>query len=73
MGKVKTELSWATAPETMKVRMRELAQEGSWEAFISLIKLRDELPPTEMDAWRDAADDCLERYLTDLPGPKGDG
>ena len=73
MRKGKSELSWKTGPDALMVRMRELAQEGTWDAFISLIELRDDIPPNEVELWREAADDCLERYLSTVPGRHGAG
>jgi hypothetical protein len=73
MNALKTELTWATGPDAMKVRMRELAREGTWEAFLSILALRQEIPAAEVDCWRDAADDCLERYLTTCPDRTGSG
>jgi hypothetical protein len=73
MRKERSELTWSNGPDALMLRMRELAREGTWEAFIALIGIRDEIPPTELTSWREAADDCLERYLSTAPGRHGTG
>ena len=74
MGKVPADCVPDLVSDEIRRRLRQLGAEGSWEALRALVRLRPNLNAEEIAAWREATDDCLERYLSLAPErpPAGD-